>query len=154
MVPTQKKNPEKTPKKTQYPKKTISPKKSLEKPEKPHCFFTPFLLSCVASVRWLVFGVIWITTGRSVWFLPNILAEEALLSDLFRFMPLETKEEEPPSKLLTRFVVALFTAGVVWLTFTHAPDGKARARWAAQLNSYHRNCDNLGLGVSTNWDLG
>lgn len=99
------------------------------------CLFFLGLIFGVLLIRWLVFLVIWILVGKRIWFFPNILAEEATLAELFRFMPDTGKDEEPPPKFTTRFVVCAFSAIVMWLSVRHAPDEKARARYRKKVGN-------------------
>jgi len=77
-------------------------------------------------VRGAIFGVLYITLGKRIWFFPNILAEEATLRELFRFWPKKDEEEKP------KWTTRLFYAGVavlfILLLRHHAPDEAARAR--------------------------
>lgn len=82
----------------------------------------------VPAVRLLVFAVIWVATGKRVWFFPRILEEEGSLAELFRFMP--DKDEDPPAKITTRAVVAIVLAFSFWLMVKYAPDENTRARSA------------------------
>ena len=79
------------------------------------------------AVRAAVFGVLWIILGKRIWFFPNILAEEATLSELFRFWP--KKDEEEPPKWTSRLFYAMLSAVVILLLRHHAPDEAARSRW-------------------------
>jgi len=78
------------------------------------------------AVRAAVFGVFWIVLGKRVWIFPNILAEEATLSELFRFWP--KKDEEEPPKWTARLFYALLSVVIILLLRHHAPDEAARAR--------------------------
>lgn len=78
------------------------------------------------AVRSIIFGALWILLGKRVWFFPNILAEEATLSELFRFWPQKDEEERP--KWTSRLFYAVVTIVVVLVLRHHAPDDAARAR--------------------------
>lgn len=78
------------------------------------------------AVRAAIFGAIWILLGKSVWFFPNILAEEATLRELFRFWPKKEEGERP--KWTARLFYAVVAVLVILLLRHHAPDEAARAR--------------------------
>eukprot|EP00850_Spirogloea_muscicola_P007752 SM000040S14764 [mRNA] locus=s40:208292:210982:+ [translate_table: standard] len=86
-----------------------------------------FLL--LLTIRVVVFALCWIVAGKRVWFFPNILAEEALLSELFRFWPEAAKDEEPPPKLASRLALAACASAAVYLCVQNAPDEQARTRY-------------------------
>ncbi|QCD78085.1 uncharacterized protein LOC114188707 [Vigna unguiculata] len=93
-----------------------------------------FLILSVLLIRGAIFGVLYITLGKRIWFFPNILAEEATLRELFRFWPKKDEEEKP------KWTTRLFYAGVavlfILLLRHHAPDEAARAR-------YHKRVSNI-----------
>ncbi|GFZ13015.1 translocation protein-like protein [Actinidia rufa] len=72
--------------------------------------------------------------GKRVWFFPNILAEEATLSELFRFWPKKDEGERP--KWTARLFYAIVAVLVVLLLRHHTPDEAARAR-------YHKRVSNI-----------
>ncbi|KAG5517554.1 hypothetical protein RHGRI_038077 [Rhododendron griersonianum] len=82
---------------------------------------------CWEIVRAAIFGAIWILLGKSVWFFPNILAEEATLRELFRFWPKKEEGERP--KWTARLFYAVVAVLVILLLRHHAPDEAARARY-------------------------
>lgn len=98
-----------------------------------------FLLTLIAAiflllfVRLSVFAVVWIFTGKRVWFFPRILEEEGSLAELFRFWP--DKDEDPPSKLTTRAAVALVLVFTFWLMVKYAPDENTRARYQRRVTN-------------------
>ncbi|KAL3686688.1 hypothetical protein R1sor_012997 [Riccia sorocarpa] len=94
------------------------------------------LIFGVLFARWAVFYIMWIVLGKRVWFFPNILAEEATLSELFKFWPEKSKGDETPPKRTTRLAFALLTAASLWVVFHHVPDEAARAR-------YHKKVSNI-----------
>lgn len=91
------------------------------------------LILSLLFFRATVFGAVWILLGKRIWFFPNILAEEATLSELFRFWP--KKDEEEPPKWTSR----LFYAGVAVIAILvlrhHAPDEAARARYQKRMSN-------------------
>ncbi|KAK8468591.1 hypothetical protein PHAVU_006G062100 [Phaseolus vulgaris] len=93
-----------------------------------------FLILSLLLIRGAIFGVLYITLGKRIWFFPNILAEEATLRELFRFWPQKDEEEKP------KWTTRLFYAGVavlfILLLRHHAPDEAARAR-------YHKRVSNI-----------
>ncbi|KAJ8449469.1 hypothetical protein Cgig2_002266 [Carnegiea gigantea] len=84
------------------------------------------LILSILLLRAAVFGVLWIVLGKRVWIFPNILAEEATLSELFRFWP--KKDEDEPPKWTARLFYALLSVVIILLLRHHAPDEAARAR--------------------------
>ncbi|KAG5517553.1 hypothetical protein RHGRI_038077 [Rhododendron griersonianum] len=85
------------------------------------------LILSLLSLRAAIFGAIWILLGKSVWFFPNILAEEATLRELFRFWPKKEEGERP--KWTARLFYAVVAVLVILLLRHHAPDEAARARY-------------------------
>ncbi|KAL5982007.1 hypothetical protein ACLOJK_016075 [Asimina triloba] len=102
------------------------------------CLFPVFPHRCklivLYSFRSVIFGALWILLGKRVWFFPNILAEEATLSELFRFWPNKDEEERP--KWTSRLFYAVVAVVVILLLRHHAPDEAARAR-------YHKRVSNI-----------
>eukprot|EP00249_Psilotum_nudum_P021482 c28120_g1_i1 orf=186-1268(-) len=98
-------------------------------------------LACLAVIfgilflRMAVFGLLWILLGKRVWFFPNILAEEATLSELFHFWPEPSKDEEKPPRWTVRVAFAIITGAVVWFCIHHAPDEAARARYQKKVSN-------------------
>ncbi|PPS05428.1 hypothetical protein GOBAR_AA15218 [Gossypium barbadense] len=88
-------------------------------PDKPEDFMLTIL-------RAAIFGAAWIVLGKRIWFFPNILAEEATLRELFRFLPKKDEEERP--KWTARLFYAIVAVLVILLLRHHAPDEAARAR--------------------------
>ncbi|KAJ8424749.1 hypothetical protein Cgig2_013530 [Carnegiea gigantea] len=84
-------------------------------------------------VRAAIFGALWIILGRRVWIFPNILAEEATLSELFRFWP--KKDEEEPPKWTARIFYAVLSVVVILVLRHHAPDEAARARYQKRVSN-------------------
>ncbi|PSS14546.1 Translocation protein like [Actinidia chinensis var. chinensis] len=84
------------------------------------------LIIALLLVRAAIFGATWIMIGKRVWFFPNILAEEATLSELFRFWPKKDEGERP--KWTARLFYAIVAVLVVLLGRHHAADEAARAR--------------------------
>lgn len=84
-------------------------------------------------LRWVIFGILWVLLGKRFWFFPNILAEEATFSELFRFWPQPNKDEEPAPKWTARLAFACIIFLVLWVSIRHAPDEAARARYQKQV---------------------
>lgn len=78
-------------------------------------------------MRATIFSVLWLTLGKRVWFLPNILAEEATLSELFQFMP-DFKDDDTPPKWSTRIAFGTAAGLIIWFVVVHGPNEQARAR--------------------------
>ncbi|KAF9596050.1 hypothetical protein IFM89_006977 [Coptis chinensis] len=91
------------------------------------------LIFTLLLVRSLIFGSMWILLGKRVWFFPNILAEEATLSELFQFWPKKDEEERPKwtARLFFSVVAVLF----ILLLRHHAPDEAARARYQKRVSN-------------------
>ena len=64
------------------------------------------------AVRATIFGAVWIIVGKRIWFFPNILAEEATLSELFRFWPEKDEGEQP--KWTARLFYAIVAVLVIY----------------------------------------
>lgn len=94
------------------------------------------------AVRSLIFATLWIILGKRVWFFPNILAEEATLSELFQFWP--TKDDGERPKWTARLTYAIVAVLVILLLRHHAPDEAARARYSS-LALRHSSSINLAL---------
>lgn len=95
-------------------------------------------LSAIFSIlflRWAIFGLMWILLGKRIWFFPNILAEEATLTELFRFWPEPSKDDEKPPKWTARLAFALGTGLMIWFCVHHAPDEAARARYQKKVSN-------------------
>lgn len=95
-------------------------------------------LSAIFSILFLrlaIFGFLWILLGKRTWFFPNILAEEATLTELFWFWPEPKKEDEKPPKWTARLAFALGTGLIVWFCVHHAPDEAARARYQKKVSN-------------------
>eukprot|EP00252_Welwitschia_mirabilis_P018998 TRINITY_DN4283_c0_g1_i1.p1 TRINITY_DN4283_c0_g1~~TRINITY_DN4283_c0_g1_i1.p1 ORF type:complete len:368 (+),score=58.42 TRINITY_DN4283_c0_g1_i1:354-1457(+) len=110
----------------------------------PHQLKLVVLYSCLAFLaiiltvlllRWVVFCILWVILGKRIWFFPNILAEEAAFSELFRFWPQPSKDEEEPPKWTSRFGLAVIIGLVIWLSIRHAPDEAARARYQKRVSN-------------------
>lgn len=82
----------------------------------------------MSAVRGAIFGVVWLVAGKRVWFFPNILAEEATLTELFQFLPDLSKDDEPPPKWSTRLAFGAVSGLIIWLVVVHGPNEAARAR--------------------------
>ncbi|PIA53615.1 hypothetical protein AQUCO_00900293v1 [Aquilegia coerulea] len=91
------------------------------------------LIFTVLIFRALIFGTLWIILGKRVWFFPNILAEEATLSELFQFWPKKDKEERP--KWTARFFFAAVAVMFIMVLRHHAPDEAARARYQKRVSN-------------------
>ncbi|XP_057549935.1 uncharacterized protein LOC130828137 isoform X1 [Amaranthus tricolor] len=91
------------------------------------------LILCLLMLRATIFGVLWILLGKRMWIFPNILAEEATLSELFRFWP--KKDEEDPPKWTSRLFYAVVSVVVILLLRHHAPDEAARARYQRRVSN-------------------
>ncbi|KAG9449413.1 hypothetical protein H6P81_009378 [Aristolochia fimbriata] len=91
------------------------------------------LILSLLLVRGMIFGAIWILLGKRIWFFPNILAEEATLSELFRFWPKKDEEERP--KWTTRLTYAVLAVLIIMLLRHHAPDEAARARYQKRVSN-------------------
>ena len=83
------------------------------------------------TVRFAIFGVIWVLLGKRIWFFPNILAEEASFKELLRFWPEPNKEDEKPPKWTSRLAFALVLGLVTWFCVHYAPDEAARTRFVS-----------------------
>ncbi|CAL5437908.1 unnamed protein product [Camellia sinensis] len=97
------------------------------------CAGVLLLILSLLLVRATIFGAIWILFGKRVWFFPNILAEEATLSELFRFWPQKDEEERP--KWTARLFYAIVAVLVILLLRHHAPDEAARARYQKRVSN-------------------
>ncbi|XP_057472666.1 uncharacterized protein LOC130761190 [Actinidia eriantha] len=97
------------------------------------CAGVLLLIIALLLVRAAIFGAIWIMIGKRVWFFPNILAEEATLSELFRFWPKKDEGERP--KWTARLFYAIVAVLVVLLLRHHTPDEAARARYQKQVSN-------------------
>ncbi|KAF6158592.1 hypothetical protein GIB67_040106 [Kingdonia uniflora] len=84
-------------------------------------------------LRSVIFGAMWIILGKRVWFFPNILAEEATLSELFQFWPQKDEEERP--KWTGRLFYAIVAVLFILLLRHHAPDEAARARYQKRVSN-------------------
>lgn len=93
--------------------------------------FSIFIRTLNFVVRAAIFGAAWIILGKRIWFFPNILAEEATLRELFRFLPKKDEEERP--KWTARLFYAIVAVLVILLLRHHAPDEAARARSVSNL---------------------
>jgi len=111
----------------------------------PHWCKLLVLYSCLAFLslifttlflRWVIFSILWVILGKRIWFFPNILAEEATFSELFRFWPQPSKDEEEPPKWTARVAFAIVIVLGMWVSIRHAPDETARAR-------YHKRVSNI-----------
>ncbi|XP_024398141.1 uncharacterized protein [Physcomitrium patens] len=93
-------------------------------------FFLAFLtlIFGVLTLRALIFAIFWLALGKRMWFLPNILAEEATMSELFQFMP-DSKDDEPSPKWSTRIAFGAVAGLIIWLVLVHGPNEAARARY-------------------------
>lgn len=95
-------------------------------------------LAAVLSIIFLrlaIFGFIWVLLGKRVWFFPNILAEEASFTELLRFWPEPSKEDEQPPKWTSRLAFALGLGLVVWFCIHYAPDEAARTRYQRKVSN-------------------
>lgn len=97
------------------------------------CAGVLLLILCLLLLRATIFGAMWILFGKRVWFFPNILAEEATLSELFRFWPKKDEEERP--KWTARLFYATVAVLVILLLRHHAPDEAARARYQKRVSN-------------------
>ncbi|XP_074310556.1 translocation protein SEC62 [Silene latifolia] len=91
------------------------------------------LIMCLLLLRATVFSALWILLGKRVWIFPNILAEEATLSELFRFWP--KKDEEEPPKWTARLFFTIVAVVFISLLRHHAPDEAARARYQKRVSN-------------------
>jgi hypothetical protein len=80
---------------------------------------------------------VWLVAGKRIWFFPNILAEEASLTELFRFWPDLSKDDDPPPKWSTRLAFGALTGVILWVVIRHGPNEASRARSSFPLNIYH-----------------
>ncbi|CAL1409626.1 unnamed protein product [Linum trigynum] len=97
------------------------------------CAGVLLLILSLLLLRATVFGTLYILLGKRVWFFPNILAEEATLSELFRFWPQKDEEERP--KWTTRLLYTLVAVSVILLLRHHAPDEAARLRYQKRMSN-------------------
>ncbi|KAK9156145.1 hypothetical protein Sjap_003625 [Stephania japonica] len=91
------------------------------------------LIFSLLLFRFLIFGAAWIILGKRIWFFPNILAEEATLSELFRFWPKKDEEERP--KWTVRLFYAVVAVLFILVLRHHAPDEAARARYQKRVSN-------------------
>ncbi|XP_077214126.1 translocation protein-like protein [Tasmannia lanceolata] len=91
------------------------------------------LILSLLFLRAVIFGALWILLGKRAWIFPNILAEEATLSELFRFWPKKDEEERP--KWTSRLTFAIVAVFVISLLRHHAPDEAARARYQKRVSN-------------------
>ncbi|KAL9234781.1 hypothetical protein vseg_009609 [Gypsophila vaccaria] len=91
------------------------------------------LIMCLLLMRATIFGALWILLGKRVWIFPNILAEEATLSELFRFWP--KKDEEEPPKWTARLFYTVVAIVAISVLRHHAPDEAARARYQKRVSN-------------------
>ncbi|KAK9152197.1 hypothetical protein Syun_010506 [Stephania yunnanensis] len=91
------------------------------------------LIFSLLLFRFLIFGTAWIILGKRIWFFPNILAEEATLSELFRFWPKKDEEERP--KWTVRLFYAVVAVLFILVLRHHAPDEAARARYQKRVSN-------------------
>ncbi|TYH56452.1 hypothetical protein ES332_D08G019800v1 [Gossypium tomentosum] len=91
------------------------------------------LILSLLLLRAAIFGAAWIVLGKRIWFFPNILAEEATLRELFRFLPKKDEEERP--KWTARLFYAIVAVLVILLLRHHAPDEAARARYQKRMSN-------------------
>lgn len=110
----------------------------------PHWCKLLVLYSCLAFLslifstlflRWVIFSILWVILGKRIWFFPNILAEEATFSELFRFWPQPSKDEEEPPKWTARVAFAITIVLGMWVSIRHAPDETARARYQKRVSN-------------------
>ncbi|CAN1750830.1 hypothetical protein LINPERHAP1_LOCUS4170 [Linum perenne] len=85
------------------------------------------------AVRATIFGALYVLIGKRVWFFPNILAEEATLRELFRFLPQKDEEDRP--KWTTRLLYTVVAVSIILLLRHHAPDEAARARYQKRMSN-------------------
>ncbi|CAI0412573.1 unnamed protein product [Linum tenue] len=97
------------------------------------CAGVLLLILSLLLLRATVFGTLYILLGKRVWFFPNILAEEATLSELFRFWPQKDEEERP--KWTTRLLYTVVAVSVILLLRHHAPDEAARLRYQKRMSN-------------------
>ncbi|CAL1391095.1 unnamed protein product [Linum trigynum] len=97
------------------------------------CAGVLLLILSLLLLRATIFGTLYIVLGKRVWFFPNILAEEATLSELFRFWPQKDEEERP--KWTTRLLYAGVAVSVILLLRHHAPDEAARLRYQRRMSN-------------------
>ncbi|GLJ54034.1 hypothetical protein SUGI_1156370 [Cryptomeria japonica] len=93
------------------------------------------LIFSTLFLRWVIFGILWVLLGKRFWFFPNILAEEATFSELFRFWPQPSKDEEAAPKWTARLAFACIIFLILWVSIRHAPDEAARARYQKQVSN-------------------
>ncbi|KAL5708184.1 hypothetical protein ACHQM5_019005 [Ranunculus cassubicifolius] len=91
------------------------------------------LIFTLLFFRGLIFGALWIVLGKRVWFFPNILAEEATLSELFQFWPKKDEEDRP--KWTARLFFAVVGVVFILVLRHHAPDEAARARYQKRVSN-------------------
>lgn len=91
------------------------------------------LIFTLLFFRALIFGTLWIILGKRVWFFPNILAEEATLSELFQFWPKKDEEERP--KWTARLFFAVVGVLFILILRHHAPNEAARARYQKRVSN-------------------
>ncbi|CAN1263876.1 Translocation protein sec62 [Linum perenne] len=97
------------------------------------CASVLFLILSLLALRATIFGALYVLIGKRVWFFPNILAEEATLRELFRFLPQKDEEDRP--KWTTRLLYTVVAVSIILLLRHHAPDEAARARYQKRMSN-------------------
>jgi len=101
-------------------------------------YFCLTLLSLIfglLTLRAVIFGTVWLVAGKRIWFFPNILAEEASLTELFRFWPDLSKDDDPPPKWSTRLAFGALTGVILWVVIRHGPNEASRARYQRKVSN-------------------
>ncbi|XP_047328877.1 uncharacterized protein LOC124932305 [Impatiens glandulifera] len=91
------------------------------------------LILSLLLFRAAVFGALYTIIGKRVWFFPNILAEEATLSELFQFWPKKDEDDKP--KFTARLFYFGFAVLVILILRHHAPDEAARYRYQKRVSN-------------------
>lgn len=89
-----------------------------------------FLLGLI-GVRYVIWLAVWIISGRSFWFLPNLTSEDIPITEAFFPVVTFTKLEGGKKQLLYRVIVLLAAAGVVYSLYHYSPE-QAKLRANAQ----------------------
>jgi hypothetical protein len=83
----------------------------------------------ITVVRLIIFTVLWVVTGRSLWLLPNLYSDDVPISHILS--PLWAEDAPPPGKaaatppsLARRLAVAAGAAALVHALYRATPDGK------------------------------
>lgn len=91
-----------------------------------------FLLGLLA-VRCLLFGLVWLATGRSFWLFPNIMSDQVGLTEAFWPIISYETPTEGGTKPVVRAAAALLLAATTYAVYSYSPDIHLRE----QVNKAH-----------------